>query len=653
MKCSMCNSVLSNSNLKFSCSHFLCNKCLSRKLLLLKLSPLSKTREVEMNCDCGGTISVPYSTCLNNISASEVQKKKNKYCKKHNAISDTYCPICRLWLCSECISSFHYEYFKNNHKLCQEDKMITSKCFYHRENINDFFCKTCNKLICRKCITDTSNSENLHNNHAIFSLDEYHKLIKNKRKNLKYKSFNDIMKFIDKREIEITKDFGDKCNESKEYIEEAIKKLEELKEKYITKYHQQLTNLKNIFLIIKQSYNNFYKELDGDKIDLASFDFISKIEEELNNISYTPMNFDLIENIHKSLNKINSSLYYKIKFNFRKIFYEKEQSIDMSEGITAICPLRSIPKSFACGTINGRIIIYSKDEYEYSSQMKEDKLYNRNNDKRSINILIEVKKSDDYYLLSGSNDKTIRIYSIENYKNTNEKGIHISCKKELYSEGIILSLIELNDGRIASSYSDNKIKIWDISNKDEIKIDAGFENCLIEASIKNDEINKQLISGSINGMLKSWDISSGKPGKTFECQCSIICCMVNINYHTLAVGDKNGQIIIIDLLNERNQKFLSGHKRDINSICYSKYKDILFSCSKDMTIKIWDLETLKCINTLYNQHNSMIYGIILCGNDLISCSNDCSINIYSTGEDNNDINNDSNNYDEENYDKFE
>ena len=165
MKCSMCNSVLSNSNLKFSCSHFLCNKCLSRKLLLLKLSPLSKTREVEMNCDCGGTISVPYSTCLNNISASEVQKKKNKYCKKHNAISDTYCPICRLWLCSECISSFHYEYFKNNHKLCQEDKMITSKCFYHRENINDFFCKTCNKLICRKCITDTSNSENLHNNH--------------------------------------------------------------------------------------------------------------------------------------------------------------------------------------------------------------------------------------------------------------------------------------------------------------------------------------------------------------------------------------------------------------------------------------------------------------------------------------------------------
>ena len=44
MKCSMCNSVLSSSNLKFSCSHFLCNKCLSRRLLLKKFSPLTTTK---------------------------------------------------------------------------------------------------------------------------------------------------------------------------------------------------------------------------------------------------------------------------------------------------------------------------------------------------------------------------------------------------------------------------------------------------------------------------------------------------------------------------------------------------------------------------------------------------------------------------------
>ena len=70
-----------------------------------------------------------------------------------------------------------------------------------------------------------------------------------------------------------------------------------------------------------------------------------------------------------------------------------------------------------------------------------------------------------------------------------------------------------------------------------------------------------------------------------------------------------------------------------------------------MTIKIWDLENLNCTNTFYRPHTSIIYGIIICGNDLISCSNDCSINVYSTGENENENNNDLD--EEENYDKFE
>ena len=216
MKCSVCSSILSSSNINFSCSHFLCNKCLSRKLLLTKFSSLSNTKLVEMNCSCGGKITIPYSTCLKNITGAEIQKKKNKYCKKHKEKSDTYCPICRLWLCSECISSFHTDYFKN-HKLCPEDKMISSKCFYHRDYPNELFCKTCNKLICQKCRTDTSNLENIHDNHATFTLDNYHITIKNKKKHLKFKSYDEIMRFIDTKENEITKDFQDKCEESKKY----------------------------------------------------------------------------------------------------------------------------------------------------------------------------------------------------------------------------------------------------------------------------------------------------------------------------------------------------------------------------------------------------------------------------------------------------
>ena len=660
MKCSFCHSVLSKSNLKFSCSHFLCNKCLSRKLLLSNFSPLTTTTLVVMKCDCGGNITVPYSTCLNDILASDVQKKKNKYCNKHNAISDTYCPECRLWLCSECISSFHYEYFKNNHKLCPEDKMITSKCFYHRENTNDYFCKTCDKLICHKCISNTTDTDNLHNNHKTYSLEEYHKMIKNKKKYLKYKNYDEIMRFIDSRENEITKDFGDRCQESKKYIEEAINKLQNLKNNYISKYNQQLTNLKNIFSIIRQCYQNFYKELDGDKIDFASFDFISQINNDLNNISYTPVNFDLIESIHHSLNEINSSLYYKIKFHFKKLFYKKSQSIDNNKkGITAICPLKFMPKAFACGTIDGKIQIYAKEDGKRYSMITESKKGHNN----SINVLIELKKNinnekNEKYLLSGSNDKNIGIWTIETSSNQQNKDKNtkysLSLKKEISNDGIILSILELTDGRIASSSSDKKIKIWYVNGKKEdIKIEndeLGFEACLAEAStLENDEFNKSLISGGNSGKIKCWNIFSGTRDYMIECNCSIITCMININNHTIAVGTGEGPIIIVDLFKENNQKYLFSHKKCVNSICYLKSKDRLFSCSKDMTIKIWDLDTLTCTNTLYRQHKSIIYGIIVCENDLISCSNDGTINAYSIDENDNDSDND----EEENYDKFE
>lgn len=656
MKCSMCSSILSNSNIKFSCSHFLCNKCLCRKLLINKFSSLSNTNLVEMNCSCGGKITVPYSTCLQNITGSEVQKKKNKYCNNHKEKSDTYCPMCRLWLCPQCISSFHNDYFKN-HKLCPEDKMISSKCFYHRENPNEIFCKTCNKLICQKCISDTSNPENIHNNHATFTLENYHILIKNKKKHLKYKNYEDIMRFIDSKENEITKDFNDKCEESKNYIKEAIKKLEEIKDNYISKYNQQLTNLKNIFSIIRQSYFNFYKEIEGDKIDLYSFDFISNIKEELNNISYKPINFDLIKNIYNNLNKINNSLYYNIKFNFRKLFYEKSQTIEEDEGITALCPLKAIPKSFVCGTSNGKIQIYKKqDEYEY------EKVTETKESKDSINVIIELQKTEKY-LLSGSNEKNIKIWILESQNNNNKLNYHLSCKKEIYNEGIVLSLLELSDGRIASSTSDNIIKIWSLNDKNEIVIDnknkkfnVSFETCLIEGAIfKNDENNKQLISGGGNGKLKCWHSYSGELGNVFNCTNSAITCLINISNHILAVGSGKGEIIIFDLFDE-NKKVMFGHNKSINYICYLKHKNKLFSCSKDMTIKIWDLESLRCIYTLYRTHRSIIYEIIICDNDLISCSNDQTINVFSTGEDQNkeiEEKDEEENYDEENYDKFE
>jgi len=616
LKCSNCNNIILSSNLTYSCSHYLCNSCLSKKILQQNFKPLTSKKLVELTCSCKGKITVPFKTCLENISQPEIQINKNK---------------------------------KASHK-----------CFYHKEYNNNIYCKDCKKFICKKCETDEKNPGNNHISHVTITPEEYKKTIQNIKKNLRFKTYDQCMKFLDDKEDEIVKDFIYKCNESKKTIENISKKIKEIQDKYALIIEQQKNNLKNIFLIIRKVYNNFYAELESvnSKIDVPSFEFISKLNSQLSNITYNSFNFEEIDEISISLNKIDTSHFYDLNFDFYKMTYENAETKSLSEGVIVLCPLRCIKDSFACGTEKGKIKIFTKnqDDYEYN----ESGSWNNENENpskiNSITSLIEPKKMDNY-LISGGTDKFLRIFNI----NQNENKCKITCQEEFGKNGIILDVFQLSDGRIAFSSSDKKITILEydsdtkkFSQTIEIKnSDVGFEKCLSEIQIfENDVSNKQLMSGGINGILKRWDISSGKLEEkmVFEKQ-KLLTCITIINNHKLAIGSEEGFIIIFDFFSKDGIKYINAHyKKCINALCFSKYNQTLFSCSKDRNIKIWNLETLKCTNILEEQHKQNINDIVLRGNNLISCSIDKTIKIYSIeGNDENDkVNEES----EEKYDDF-
>ena len=602
LKCSNCNTIILSSNLSYSCSHYLCNNCLSRKILQQNFKPLTSKNLVELNCSCKGKITVPFKTCLDNISQPEIINNKNKK---------------------------------------------VNKCFYHKEYNSNIFCKDCKKFICKKCETDEKNQGNNHLNHVTITPEEYKKTIQNIKKNLRFKTYDQIMKFLDEKEDEIVKDFIYKCNESKKTIENIFKKIKEIQDKYALKIEQQKNNLKNIFLIIRKVYNNFYAELEpvNNKIDVPSFEFISKLNSQLSNITYDSFNFEEIDEISLALDKIDTSRFYALNFDFSKMAYEQADTKDLDEGVIVLCPLRCIKNSFACGTEKGKIKIFSKneDDYEYN----ESGSWNNENENpskiNSITSLIEPNKMENY-LISGGTDKFLRIFNITQ----NENKCKITCQEEFGNNGIILDIFQLSDGRISFSSSDKKITILEYDSDTKkfnqtivIKnSDVGFEKCLSEIQIfENDESNKQLMSGGINGILKRWDISSGKLEEKiqFEKQ-KLLTCITIINNHKIAIGSEEGFIIIFDFFAKDGIKYINAHyKKCINALCFSKYSQTLFSCSKDRNIKIWNLETLKCTNILEMQHEQNVNDIVLCGNNLISCSIDKTIKIYSIeGNDEND-----------------
>ena len=72
---------------------------------------------------------------------------------------------------------------------------------------------------------------------------------------------------------------------------------------------------------------------------------------------------------------------------------------------------------------------------------------------------------------------------------------------------------------------------------------------------------------------------------------------------------------------------LEGHKHSVRTICQIS-EDFFASGSFDKTIKIWNIKTMNCVQTL-NGHESNVISILYHSSGfLISCSNDYYIKIW-------------------------
>ena len=655
-KCIVCKNSLKECNLTFSCSHFLCNACLGRELLLKKFDPLKSTKEVEMSCSCGGTIKVSYQNCLKDIKNNQNQIKKNKKCTHHNLEANDYCFDCKMWICQECKESFHDKMFPN-HQVSSEDKMMKSKCFFHKNKIKNIFCKACNDLICEECI----NNE-IHSNHPVFTLDEYKKLVKNKRKFLKFKNYEDILDFIDGKERNIVEKFIKESLKNKKYINDAINLLKKLNEQYTQKLNEQMKNLKNIFNILKQTYKNFYEELKSEKIDLNSYDFINKLNFELNNINFESFNILELKEIHDYVNKIKFKKFFEINFNFNKLNFVNTQQIPNNFSITSILNISSyLENSFIIGSETGVISMFQKKNNNY------EKIYETKQHNGPINVLKFLSKQNKSGFMSGSSDKTIKFWNFEENDDYGRSENNISSPKKekpnsfsnkncpyklvIFSNsslhnGSIIALLELEDGRIVSSGSDNKINIFSINEKNKpitIKERVSYESCIVELD------ENKIITGSLDNRVKVWKIDEQKLIQTFLGHTNEITCLIKKDNKTVISGSGDCSIIIWDINDDKNIKRLIGHVDKIINIYYYKERNRLLSISKDNTLRIWDLNELFCTNILANFHKSLMYDLTMCDKDIITVGNDKQILVFDANED--DVND--NNDNEENYDDFE
>jgi len=271
------------------------------------------------------------------------------------------------------------------------------------------------------------------------------------------------------------------------------------------------------------------------------------------------------------------------------------------------------------------------------------------------------------YLLSGSSDKRIFIWdiqndfvyfneltghdaaitSIESFNNSlatasEDKAILIwSYAYKLQTEKIkahskwIQTVCVLKNGLLATGSSDTTIKIWQTTNENNtfsfqllttLTEHTDWVYTLIELS------NNSLISGCRDGSIKVWNQLNET---RFECVATfkqkITSCLAILGSEFLFMGYRDGRIQIRNQTTFLTLQTLKVHKEQVRSIIFLSNQTMATS-SEDKKIIIWQKinETSFQLKNILNGHNNHVTSFAVLSNNLVaSASGDTSIRIWN------------------------
>jgi WD40 repeat protein/DNA-binding MarR family transcriptional regulator len=163
---------------------------------------------------------------------------------------------------------------------------------------------------------------------------------------------------------------------------------------------------------------------------------------------------------------------------------------------------------------------------------------------------------------------------------------------------------------LASAGADEIIKVWDIkgiSNGNNIKTLQGHTNWISTVVFSPD--GQTLASGSEDTTVRVWNPHTGKCLQILEGHSHwVLGVAFSPENHLLASGSADSTIKLWDISTGECINTLTDHKDLVWSVAFSPNGKFLASGSEDQTVKLWDISTGKCLYTLEG-HTKQVYSV--------------------------------------------
>jgi len=188
---------------------------------------------------------------------------------------------------------------------------------------------------------------------------------------------------------------------------------------------------------------------------------------------------------------------------------------------------------------------------------------------------------DNKYLVSVSEDKTIRLWSLDTFSN-------VVCYKghnypvwdvDFSPEGFYF----------ATASHDRTARLWSCDHIYPLRIFVGHFSDV--DSVKFHPNSNYIVTGGSDCTARLWDIQKGSCIRIFKGHLGPIYALaITPDGKTLATSGEDKIINIWDIGSGRKIKSLYGHENTVNSLSFSQEGNILASGSSDSTVRIWDVK---------------------------------------------------------------
>jgi len=158
-----------------------------------------------------------------------------------------------------------------------------------------------------------------------------------------------------------------------------------------------------------------------------------------------------------------------------------------------------------------------------------------------------------------------------------------------HSNGVMS--LQLCDNILATGSYDATIKIWDLDTGAELRTLRGHTMGI--RCLQFDD--NKLISGSLDKSLKVWNWRTGECIATYHGHSEGVVAL-HFDSNILVSGSVDHTARVWNF-QDRSVFTLRGHTDWVNSVKIDTASRTIFTASDDCTVKLWDLDTKKCIHT--------------------------------------------------------